>query len=144
MIQVLENDNVEEYPLSEDVCAWCLMDVFCNDVYRHVLRPDHVHIHEYKTSADTAQSHSNSRPTVRALCTVHHCISCTSYVGVAQKHTHSGAGQCEVCKSSTVKDKAMVHNGTTVYCCEVRNMHATCFMHMWAIVKNLLRQWRNT
>ena len=136
--QVLENDNVEEYPLSEDPCAWCLMPVFCKYVYRHVLRPYHVHIHDYMTSADTVQSHSNEIPTVRALWTVHHCSSCTSYVREAQKRTHSGAGQCEVCKSSTVKDKAMVHNGTTVYCCEVHNMHATCFMHIWAIVKNLI------
>ena len=111
LIQVLENDNVEEYPVYEDPCAWCLMLVFCKYVYIHVLRPYHVHIHDYRTSADTAQSHSNGRPTVRALCTVHHCSSCTSYVGVTQKRTaHSGAGQCEVSKSSTLKDKAMVHN----------------------------------
>ena len=143
MIKFLENDNVEEYPLSEDPCAWCLMLVFFKYVYKHVLRPYHVHIHDYRTSADTAQSHSNSRPTVRALCTVHHCSSCTSYVGEAQKRALSGSGQCEVCKSSTVKDKAMMHNGTTVYCCEVRNMQATCFMYMRAIMKNPLRQWRN-
>ena len=79
----------------------------------------------------------------RALFTVNHCSSCTSYVGVAQKRTHSGAGQCEVCKSSTVTDKAMVHNGITVYFCGVRNTNPTCFKYMLAKVKNLLRHWRN-
>ena len=106
------------------------MLVFCKYDCKHVLRPCHVLIHDYRTIADTTQSHSNGRPTVRALCTVHHCSSCASYVGLAQKRTHSGAGQCEVCKLCTVKDKAMAHNGTPVYCCEVRNMYATCFMHM--------------
>ena len=89
--------------------------------------------------AGRAQSHSNGRYTVRATCTVNHCSSCTSNVGVAHTRTHSGAGQCDVCKSSTVKDKAMVHNGITVYCCGVRNTNPTCFKHMLAIVKNLLR-----
>ena len=86
--------------------------------------------------------------TVRALCTVHHCSSWASYVGVAHKRTRSGNARwsMQITHSEGQRNGARRHNSVLLWreLARAIALHV-CYMdmYMWAVEKNLDRQWRN-
>ena len=103
----------------------------------------HAIVHDYWTRADAAHSngarwHAEHTTPLYSSCTSYHVLSRSS----AEAHTfwQRSVWTMQIMHSAGQRNGAR-NDGTTVYCCSVEC--ATCMAYMWAIVKNLDRQWRN-